>query len=183
MPQKTARRAPARRSSPSSRKRTAKKKPGQARGPRRPPGRSSRRGHATRSGIGLVVFGLLAVLSVWFDAAGPAGRRHLVAPAAGVRRRRGRCSRWSACTGGSSCCATSRAEDRVRMFIGFIVLVLGRPRARLAPPREPGSSAGTTSLARRGRAHRRAGGPPALARALADRRGRRLRWGSPRSDF
>jgi DNA segregation ATPase FtsK/SpoIIIE, S-DNA-T family len=69
--QKTARRAPARRSSPSSRKRTAKKKSTKpARTPARqilsPWGRDA-------VGIGLVVLGLLAVLSVWFDAAGPAG--------------------------------------------------------------------------------------------------------------
>jgi S-DNA-T family DNA segregation ATPase FtsK/SpoIIIE len=75
-------------------------------------------------GIGLVVFALLAVLSVWFDAAGPAG--HAISwllrsalgigayafPVVGVY--------W-----GVVLLRDTGAEDRVRMFIGFVVLVLG----------------------------------------------------------
>ena len=75
-------------------------------------------------GIGLVVFALLAVLSVWFEAAGPAG--HAISwllrgafgmgayafPVVGVY--------W-----GVVLLRDTGAEDRVRMFIGFAVLVLG----------------------------------------------------------
>jgi len=119
--QKTARRAPARRSSPSSRRPSAKKKPRRRRTPTRqilsPWARDA-------VGIGLVVFALLAVLSVWFDAAGPAGHgiswflrgafgvgAHAF-PIVGVY--------W-----GVVLLRDTAAEDRLRMFIGFVVLVLG----------------------------------------------------------
>jgi S-DNA-T family DNA segregation ATPase FtsK/SpoIIIE len=122
VPQKTARRAPVRRSSPSSRKRTAKKKPA------KPPRTSTRQILSPWArdalGIGLVVFGLLAILSVWFDAAGPAGHGiswllrgsfgigAVVFPVAGVY--------W-----GVVLLRDVAVEDRVRMCIGFLVLVLG----------------------------------------------------------
>ena len=75
-------------------------------------------------GIGLVVFALLSVLSVWFHAAGPAG--HAIAwvlrglfgvgamafPVVGVY--------W-----GVLLLRGTAAEERVRMFIGFSVLALG----------------------------------------------------------
>jgi S-DNA-T family DNA segregation ATPase FtsK/SpoIIIE len=75
-------------------------------------------------GIGLVVLGLLAVLSVWLDAAGPAG--HGISwllrgafgigatafPVIGVY--------W-----GVVLLRDVAAEDRVRMIIGFLLLVLG----------------------------------------------------------
>ncbi len=122
MPQKTARRAPVRRSSPSSRKRTAKKKPAK---PARTPTRQILSPWARDAlGIGLVVFGLLAILSVWFDAAGPAGHGiswllrgslgvgAVVFPVAGVY--------W-----GVVLLRDVAVEDRVRMCIGFIVLVMG----------------------------------------------------------
>jgi len=122
VPQKTARRAPVRRSSPSSRKRTAKKKPAK---PARTPTRQILSPWARDAlGIGLVVFGLLAILSVWFDAAGPAGHGiswllrgsvgvgAVVFPVAGVY--------W-----GVVLLRDVAVEDRVRMCIGFIVLVMG----------------------------------------------------------
>ncbi len=121
MAQKTARRAPARRSSPSSRKPRAKKKPTKTRTPTR-----QILSPWTRDavGIGLVVFALLAVLSVWFDAAGPAG--HGISwflqgafgvgayafPIVGVY--------W-----GVVLLRDTAVEDRLRMFIGFTVLVFG----------------------------------------------------------
>jgi DNA segregation ATPase FtsK/SpoIIIE, S-DNA-T family len=122
VPQKTARRAPARRSSPSSRKRTTKRKPARpVRAPARqilsPWGRDA-------VGIGLVVLGLLAVLSVWLDAAGPAGHGiswilrgafgigAVAFPVVGVY--------W-----GVILLRDVASEDRVRMSIGFTVLVLG----------------------------------------------------------
>jgi len=75
-------------------------------------------------GIGLVVFALLSVLSVWFHAAGPAG--HAIAwllrglfgvgamafPVVGVY--------W-----GVLLLRGTAAEERVRMFIGFCLLALG----------------------------------------------------------
>ena len=122
MPQKTARRAPARRSSPSSRKRTAKKRPAK---PARTPTRQILSPWARDAvGIGLVVFGLLAVLSVWFDAAGPAGHgiSYLLRGAFGV----GAVAfpivgvYW-----GVVLLRDIAAEDRVRMSIGFVALVFG----------------------------------------------------------
>jgi S-DNA-T family DNA segregation ATPase FtsK/SpoIIIE len=120
--QKTARRAPARRSSPSSRKRTTKKKP---RKPARTPTRQILSPWARDAlGIGLVVFGLLAVLSVWFGAAGPAGHGiswllhgalgvgAVLFPVAGIY--------W-----GVVLLRDIAEEDRVRMSIGFLVLVAG----------------------------------------------------------
>jgi S-DNA-T family DNA segregation ATPase FtsK/SpoIIIE len=75
-------------------------------------------------GIGLVVFGLLAVLSIWFDAAGPAGDgiSYLLRGAFGV----GAVAfpvvgvYW-----GVVLLRDVAAEDRVRMAIGFMILVLG----------------------------------------------------------
>ncbi|HEY7476825.1 MAG TPA: DNA translocase FtsK 4TM domain-containing protein, partial [Actinomycetota bacterium] len=75
-------------------------------------------------GIGLVVFGLLAVLSMWFEAAGPAGDGiawllkaafgigAYAAPVVGVY--------W-----GIVLLRDLAREERVRMFIGFCVLGLG----------------------------------------------------------
>jgi len=75
-------------------------------------------------GIGLVVFGLLSVLSVWFDAAGPAGHSiswllhgafgvaAVTFPVFGVY--------W-----GVLLLRDTAPEDRVRMFIGFGVAGLG----------------------------------------------------------
>jgi len=75
-------------------------------------------------GIGLVVFALLAVLSVWFSAAGPAGAAiawllrgsvgvaAVTAPVVGVY--------W-----GVRLLRDTAAEERVRMFIGFAVLSVG----------------------------------------------------------
>ncbi|MEP7059137.1 MAG: DNA translocase FtsK 4TM domain-containing protein [Actinomycetota bacterium] len=75
-------------------------------------------------GIALVVFALLSVLAVWFHAAGPAGHAiawllrgllgvgAMVFPVAGVY--------W-----GVLLLRGTAAEVRVRMFIGFAVLVLG----------------------------------------------------------
>ncbi|MBI3648529.1 MAG: DNA translocase FtsK 4TM domain-containing protein [Actinobacteria bacterium] len=115
MAKKTARRASARRTSPSSRR---KKK---ARTPTRqilsPWARDA-------IGIGLVVFGLLAVLSVWFAAAGPAGRAiswllhgafgvaAITVPVVGLY--------W-----GARLLRDVAAEERVRAFIGFSVLAVG----------------------------------------------------------
>jgi DNA segregation ATPase FtsK/SpoIIIE, S-DNA-T family len=120
--QKTARRAPARRSSPSSRKPTSKKR---ATKPNRAPTRQILSPWARDAfGIGLVVFALLAVLSVWFGAAGPAGQGiswflrgafgvgAYAFPVIGVY--------W-----GVVLLRDTAAEDRVRMFIGFSVLALG----------------------------------------------------------
>jgi DNA segregation ATPase FtsK/SpoIIIE, S-DNA-T family len=124
--QKTARRASSWRSSPSSRKPTAKKKSQRrSRKPARTPTRQILSPWARDAvGIGLVVFALLAVLSVWFDAAGPAG--HGISwllrsafgtgayafPVLGVY--------W-----GIVLLRDTGAEERVRMFIGFVLLVLG----------------------------------------------------------
>ena len=125
MPQKTARRAPARRSSPSSRKRTATKPRGSRRRPARAPTRQILSPWARDAvGIGLVVFGLLAVLSVWLDAAGPAGHgiswllRGLFGVAAAAFPVIG--VYW-----GVVLLRDVAAEDRIRMSIGFTVLVLG----------------------------------------------------------
>jgi S-DNA-T family DNA segregation ATPase FtsK/SpoIIIE len=124
--QKTARRAPTRRSSPSSRKRTTKAKSRRpAKRPARTPTRQILSPWARDAvGIGLVVLGLLAVLSVWLDAAGPAG--HGIAwllrgalgigaaafPVIGVY--------W-----GIVLLRDVASEERVRMSIGFLVLVTG----------------------------------------------------------
>ncbi len=122
MPQKTARRAPARRPSPSSRKRTTKRKPAK---PARTPTRQILSPWTRDAvGIGLVVFGLLAVLSVWFDAAGPAGHgiswllRGAFGVGAGAFPIVG--VYW-----GVVLLRDVASEDRVRMSIGFTVLVLG----------------------------------------------------------
>jgi S-DNA-T family DNA segregation ATPase FtsK/SpoIIIE len=112
---KTTRRASARRPSPSS------KKKGKARTPTRqilsPWVRDA-------IGIGLVVFGLLSVLSVWFSAAGPAGSAiswllrggvgvaAVIAPLVGVY--------W-----GVRLLRDTAAGERVRMFIGCVVLSVG----------------------------------------------------------
>ena len=75
-------------------------------------------------GIGLVVFGLLAVLSVWLEAAGPAGHGiswllrggfgvgAVAFPVVGVY--------W-----GVVLLRDVASEDRVRMSIGFLVLAAG----------------------------------------------------------
>jgi DNA segregation ATPase FtsK/SpoIIIE, S-DNA-T family len=112
---KTTRRARARRSSPSS------KRKGKARTPTReilsPWVRDA-------IGIGLVIFGLLSILSVWFSAAGPAGAAiswllrgafgvaAVTAPLVGLY--------W-----GVRLLRDTAAEERVRMFIGFAVLSTG----------------------------------------------------------
>jgi S-DNA-T family DNA segregation ATPase FtsK/SpoIIIE len=75
-------------------------------------------------GIGLVVLALLAVLSVWFDAAGPAGRAFswLLAGLAGIGALAFPVvgAYW-----GVRLLRDAAAEDRVRMFIGFAVLAFG----------------------------------------------------------
>jgi S-DNA-T family DNA segregation ATPase FtsK/SpoIIIE len=88
-------------------------------------------------GIGLVVFGLLAVLSVWFDAAGPAGRGiswvlrggfgvgAAAFPVIGVY--------W-----GAILLRDVASEDRVRMSIGFIMLVSGTLGVISLPRGNPG---------------------------------------------
>ncbi|MFL5737617.1 MAG: DNA translocase FtsK 4TM domain-containing protein, partial [Actinomycetota bacterium] len=101
-------------------KRTAAKKP-----PARPQVRAVLSPWARDAiGIALVVLGLLSVLAVWFHAAGPGG--HAIAwilrglfgvgamafPVAGVY--------W-----GVLLLRGTAAEERVRMFIGFAVLVFG----------------------------------------------------------
>jgi S-DNA-T family DNA segregation ATPase FtsK/SpoIIIE len=112
---KTTRKASASRSSPSS------KRKGKARTPTRqilsPWVRDA-------IGIGLVVFGLLSILSVWFSAAGPAGGAitwllrgtigvaATAAPIVGLY--------W-----GVRLLRDTAAEERVRMFIGFAVLSTG----------------------------------------------------------
>jgi DNA segregation ATPase FtsK/SpoIIIE, S-DNA-T family len=119
-----------------SRKPSAKRKPvskGRRRA-RRPPAKKKPERTPTRqilsphardaAGIGLVVFALLAVLSVWFDAAGPVGTGiaqmlhalfgvgAYLFPIVGVY--------W-----GVVLLRDVAREDRVRMFIGFVVLALG----------------------------------------------------------
>ncbi|HEV8565441.1 MAG TPA: DNA translocase FtsK 4TM domain-containing protein, partial [Actinomycetota bacterium] len=114
---KTTRRASARRPSPSSRKRKRK--------PARTPTRQILSPWARDAlGIGLVVFALLSVLSVWLSAAGPAGEAiswllrgtvgagAAVVPVIGVY--------W-----GVVLLREIEAEDRVRMFIGFAALAMG----------------------------------------------------------
>ena len=106
-------------------KKPAAKRRSPARQPERTPPRQILSPHARdAAGIGLVVLGLLAVLSVWFDAAGPVGHglsrlSHTAAgigaialPLVGVY--------W-----GIVLLRDVAREDRVRMFIGFVVLVLG----------------------------------------------------------
>ena len=105
-----------------------------------------RRGRPTRQilspwardalGIGLVVLAGLAVLSVWIDAAGPAGRGLAWLLAAGVRRR-GRAVPAVGVWWGVVLLRDVAREDRVRMFIGFVVLGRRTARDRLAPARQP----------------------------------------------
>jgi S-DNA-T family DNA segregation ATPase FtsK/SpoIIIE len=75
-------------------------------------------------GIGLVVFGLLAVLSVWFDAAGPAGHgiAYLLRGAFGVGAE---AFPVIGVYWGVVLLRDIASEDRVRMSIGFTALVLG----------------------------------------------------------
>ncbi len=123
MPQKTARRAPVRRSSPSSQEADRQEEAHQARPDAHPAdplavgaGRAGHRAGGLRSArdpLGLVRRGRARRTR---DLVAPPRRRSVWAPWR---------SRWSASTGGSSCSATSRVEDRVRMFIGFLVLAFG----------------------------------------------------------
>jgi DNA segregation ATPase FtsK/SpoIIIE, S-DNA-T family len=114
----SARRAPASKGKRSVRGARPKK-------PERPSTRQILSPHARdAAGIGLVVFALLSVLSVWFDAAGPVGTGIAKAlhalfgvgaylfPLVGVY--------W-----GIVLLRDVAREDRVRMFIGFVVLCLG----------------------------------------------------------
>jgi S-DNA-T family DNA segregation ATPase FtsK/SpoIIIE len=115
---KTTRRASARRTSPSSKKRKRKK-------PARTPTRQILSPWARDAlGIGLVVFAMLSVLSVWLSAAGPAGEAiswllrgtfgaaAVAVPVVGAY--------W-----GVVLLRDIVAEERVRMFIGFATLVVG----------------------------------------------------------
>jgi S-DNA-T family DNA segregation ATPase FtsK/SpoIIIE len=98
-------------------------------------------------GIGLVVFALLAVLSVWFGAGGPAGRAiawflggtfglaTAVFPFAGVF--------W-----GVILLRDMAREDRVRMFIGFAAWSLGVLGLLSLMRRNPGVFSGHAALAR-----------------------------------
>ena len=106
-----------------NRRRSRKKAPPKK--PQRTPTRQILSPHARdAAGIGLVVFALLSVLSVWFDAAGPVG--HVISrglheafgigayafPFVGVY--------W-----GLVLLRDVAREDRVRMFIGSCILTLG----------------------------------------------------------
>ena len=123
-------------------------------------------------GIFLVVLGLVAVLGVWFDAAGPVGRglewvlRGLVGetavlfPLVGVY--------W-----GVLLLRDTAREERLRMFIGFAILsaaVLGMLSLFGGDP-SPRRLRRAVGGRRFGRRARRA---PAVERDLAVRRGRRL---------
>jgi S-DNA-T family DNA segregation ATPase FtsK/SpoIIIE len=114
---KTTRRAPARRPSSSSKRKKRK--------PARTPTRQILSPWVRDAvGIGLVVFALLSVLSVWLSAAGPAGEAiawllrgtfgaaAIAVPAVGVY--------W-----GVVLLRDIVAEERVRMFIGFAALAVG----------------------------------------------------------
>ena len=98
-------------------------------------------------GIGLVVFSLLAVLSVWFGAAGPAGRAissllrggfgvaDVLVPVAGAY--------W-----GALLLRDTAREDRVRMFIGFTATVAGSLGVASLLRGNPGVFGGYAALAR-----------------------------------
>jgi S-DNA-T family DNA segregation ATPase FtsK/SpoIIIE len=100
-------------------------------------------------GIGLIVLALLAVLGVWFDAAGPvggwltwvlratAGVSAVVFPAVGIY--------W-----GVLLLRDTAREERVRMFIGFAVLSLGVLGLVALFRGDPAPSAGYEALARAG---------------------------------
>jgi S-DNA-T family DNA segregation ATPase FtsK/SpoIIIE len=116
---KTTRKAPSKGRRPTSKKKPAPRKP------QRTPTRQILSPHARdAAGIGLVVFALLSVLSVWFDAAGPVGHTisrllhaafglaAYVFPVVGVY--------W-----GVVLLRDLDREDRARMFIGFMALTLG----------------------------------------------------------
>jgi DNA segregation ATPase FtsK/SpoIIIE, S-DNA-T family len=116
------RRRPSSRGS-TTRRSAAKRKPPPK--PARTPTRQILSPHARdAAGIGLVVLGLLAILSVWFDAAGPvghglsrslhatAGLGAVLLPLIGVF--------W-----GIVLLRDVAREDRVRMFIGFVLLAVG----------------------------------------------------------
>ena len=112
----------------SSRGPTTRKPASRRKAPRKPartPTRQILSPHARdAAGIGLVVLGLLAILSVWFDAAGPvghglsrsvhaaAGLGAVLLPLIGVF--------W-----GIVLLRDVAREDRVRMFIGFVLLSVG----------------------------------------------------------
>jgi S-DNA-T family DNA segregation ATPase FtsK/SpoIIIE len=114
--------SPSRRSA--SRKSPAKRRPASKRPPKTPVRTVLSPWARDAVGIGLVVFGLLAVLSMWFEAAGPAGDGiawflkaalgigAYAAPVVGVY--------W-----GVVLLRDLAREERVRMFIGFVVLGLG----------------------------------------------------------
>ncbi len=115
--------------SPSRRRAASRKSPAKRRpAPKKPPKTPVRTVLSPWArdalGIGLVVFGLLSVLSMWFEAAGPAGDGiawllksafgigAYAAPIVGVY--------W-----GVVLLRDLAREERVRMFIGFVVLGLG----------------------------------------------------------
>ncbi|HEY7667900.1 MAG TPA: DNA translocase FtsK 4TM domain-containing protein [Actinomycetota bacterium] len=107
-----------------SRKSPAKRRPPSKKPPRTPVRTVLSPWARDALGIGLVVFGLLSVLSMWFEAAGPAGDGiawllkaafgigAYAAPVVGVY--------W-----GVVLLRDLAREERVRMFIGFLVLGLG----------------------------------------------------------
>ena len=109
---------------PAAKRRAAPKKPAPKK-PERIPTRQILSPHARdAAGIGLVVFALLAVLGVWLDAAGPVGQglswllhgafglAAMLFPIVGIY--------W-----GIVLLRDVAPEDRVRMFIGFVVLTVG----------------------------------------------------------
>jgi S-DNA-T family DNA segregation ATPase FtsK/SpoIIIE len=122
---RSASRKPSTKREPPSKGRRPARKPPARKKPNRTPTREILSPHARdAAGIGLVVFALLAVLSVWFDAAGPVGAGiakilhalfgvgAYLFPVVGVY--------W-----GVVLLRDVAREDRVRMFIGFMVLTLG----------------------------------------------------------
>ena len=133
--------------------------------------RSCRRRRAMRSASGWWSLALLAVLGLWFDAAGPVGGflTWLLRGACG--RGRGRCSRWSASTGAFCCCATPRARNASGCSSGSRVLVRRDPRAAVAARRATRRRrAGYDAVAAAGGLAGRARRAPARQRDLADRR-------------
>ena len=100
-------------------------------------------------GIGLVVFGLLSVLSMWFGAAGPAGRgisrllhatfgtAAVVFPVVGVY--------W-----GTLLLRDTVRDQRLRMFIGFMATTVGALGLVSLAAGNPGPGEGYASLAAAG---------------------------------
>ena len=148
--------SPSRRSSSrrSSHRRTKKKpprrrRPARRKAPPKTPVHQILSPHARDAfGIFLVVLALVAVLGLWFDAAGPVGDFLGVGLPRRVGRGRRSPSRSSRIYWGILLLRDTAREERVRMFIGFSVLGLGVLGSLSLLGGDPGADATATTRSR-----------------------------------